>query len=562
MIQQKTKKVPDTFRLYVVLSVILLIMPLWASEEVYSRADIVRGSITPERAWWDVAHYHLDIIVDPNARTIAGTNTLQYRVLKSAKIMQIDLQKPMQITAVTQDMAALTYRRDGNVYYVTLKKAQALGALNTLVIEFSGAPHVSQRPPWEGGLTWDKDKNGTDFIASANQASGASIWWPCKDHPYDEPEHLLMSVNVPGHLTDVSNGRLKGIDTLEDGTRTFHWSVVNPINLYGVNVNIGDYVHFSESYQGEKGPLSCDYWVLPYNLEKAKVHFQDVPRMLEAFEYWFGPYPFYEDGYKLVEVPYPGMEHQSSVTYGNGYQMGFNGKDESGTGWGLKFDFIIIHESGHEWFANNISNADVAYMWIHEAFIAYSENLFVEYHYGKKAGTEYVLGRRRQIRNERPIEGTVGTNRSGSGDMYSKGANVLHTLRQWLGNDQIWRSILRGLNETYYHQTVTGAQVEIYIAEKTGLKLDAFFNQYLRDVRIPVLEYTIEGEGLRYRWTHTVKGFSMPVEASLNGEAITLSPTRSWKTLKSEKPVEQFSVDPNYYVASFNLTGKKESRAK
>ncbi len=236
--------------------------------------------------------------------------------------------------------------------------------------------------------------------------------------------------------------------------------------------------------------------------------------------------------------------------------MGFNGKDESDTGWGLKFDFIIIHESGHEWFANNISNADVAYMWIHEAFIAYSENLFVEYHYGKKAGTDYVLGKRKRIRNERPMEGTVGVNRSGSGDMYCKGANMLHTLRQWFGNDQAWRSILRGLNETFYHQTVTGAQIEGYIAEKTGLKLDAFFDQYLRDIRIPVLEYTIEAEGLRYRWTHTVKDFAMPVEASLNGDTITLSPTRSWKTLKSEEPVEQFSVDPNYYVASFNLTGQ------
>jgi aminopeptidase N len=318
-------------------------------------------------------------------------------------------------------------------------------------------------------------------------------------------------------------------------------------------------VHFSEVYDGEKGPLDCDYWVLPYNLEKARRQFRDVPRMLEAFEYWFGPYPFYEDSYKLVEVPYTGMEHQSSVTYGNGYANGFRGKDESDTGWGLKFDFIIIHESGHEWFANNISNADVAYMWIHEAFIAYSENLFVEYHYGKEAGTEYVLGKRRRIGNKRPIEGTPGVNRSGSGDMYTKGANMLHTLRQWIGNDQAWRSILRGLNETFYHQTVTGAQVETYIAEKTGLNLEAFFDQYLRDVRIPVLEYFIDDEGLHYRWTQTVKGFVMPAEASLNNDTIKLSPTNSWKTLKSEKVVEQFSLDPNYYVTTFNLTGKQEA---
>lgn len=541
---------------HVIVCVVLWAMPLWGAEEVYSRADVLRGSITPERAWWDVAHYHLDIKVDPNARSIAGTNTVKYRVLKPGTVMQIDLQPPMNITRVTQNNKPLNFRRDGNVFYISLQEEQKTGALNHIVVSFGGKPKVSKSPPWDGGLTWTKDKNGKDFIASANQGDGASLWWPCKDHPADEPEHMLMSVNVPGHLTDVSNGRLAGIDKLPDGTHTFHWVVSNPINHYGVNINIGDYVHFSEVYDGEKGPLDCDYWVLPYNLEKARRQFKDVPRMLEAFEYWFGPYPFYEDSYKLVEVPYPGMEHQSSVTYGNGYANGFRGKDESDTGWGLKFDFIIIHESGHEWFANNISNADVAYMWIHEAFIAYSENLFVEYHYGQKAATEYVLGKRRRISNHRPIEGPVGVNRSGSGDMYTKGANMLHTLRQWVGNDQTWRSILRGLNETFYHQTVTSAQVETYIAEKTGLNLDPFFDQYVRDVRIPILEYMIEAEGLRYRWTQTVKGFAMPLEASLNGKTIKLNPTRSWKTLKTETPVGQFSLDPNYYVASFNLTGK------
>jgi aminopeptidase N len=535
---------------------LLLVLPLWAAETIPSRADILRGSITPERGWWDVAYYHLDIKVDPNAQTIFGTNTVEYRVLQPSTVMQIDLQPPMNITCVTQDDTALAFRRDGNAFYVSLQKKQEIGALNRLVVSFGGVPKVSKKPPWDGGLSWKKDENGKDFIATANQGDGASLWWPCKDHPADEPEHMLMSVNVPGHLTDVSNGRLKGIDKHADGTRTFHWAVSNPINHYGVNLNIGDYVHFSEVYDGEKGPLDCGYWVLSYNLEKAKRQFKDVPRMLEAFEYWFGPYPFYEDSYKLVEVPYPGMEHQSSVTYGNGYANGFGGKDESDTGWGMKFDFIIIHESGHEWFANSISNADVAYMWIHEAFISYSENLFVEYHYGKKAGTEYVLGKRKRIGNRRPIEGTPGINRSGSGDMYTKGANMLHTLRQWLGKDQAWRSILRGLNETFYHQTVTGAQIESYMAEKSGLKLDTFFDQYLRDTRIPILEYSIEDEGLKYRWTQTVKGFAMPVAASLSGDSIKLSPMNSWKTLKCDKPVKRFSLDPNYYVTSFNLTGK------
>ena len=541
---------------YVVVSVLcLLAMHLCGAEDIPSRADVLRGSITPERAWWDVAYYHLDIKVDPNAQTIFGSNTVEYRVLKPETVMQIDLQPPMNITQVTQDDTALPFRRDGNVFYIRLHKEQQIGALNRIVIAFGGAPKVSKKPPWDGGLSWEKDENGKDFVATANQGDGASLWWPCKDHPADEPEHMLMSINVPGHLTDVSNGRLKGIDEHADGTRSFHWVVSNPINHYGVNLNIGDYVHFSEVYDGEKGPLDCDYWVLSYNLEKARRQFKDVSRMLEAFEYWFGPYPFYEDSYKLVEVPYPGMEHQSSVTYGNGYANGFGGKDESDTGWGLKFDFIIIHESGHEWFANSISNADVAYMWIHEAFISYSENLFVEFHYGKKAATEYVLGKRRRISNRRPIEGTPGINRSGSGDMYTKGANMLHTLRQWVGSDKAWRSILRGLNETFYHQTVTSVQIETYMAERAGLDLDAFFDQYVRDTRIPVLEYFIEDNGLHYRWSQTVKGFAMPIKASLNGNPVTLSPTNSWKTHESDNPVEQFSIDPNYYIAPFNLTG-------
>ena len=503
-----------------------------------------------------MAYYHLDVKVDPNAQTISGTNTVEYRVLKPGTTMQIDLQPPMDITCVTQDDKALTFRRDGNVFYISLKKKQETGDLNRIVVSYGGAPKVSKRPPWDGGLTWKKDENGKDFIASANQGAGASLWWPCKDHPADEPEHMLISVNVPGHLTDVSNGRLERVDKQADGTRTFHWRVSNPINHYGVNINIADYVHFSEVYDGEKGPLDCDYWVLPDNLEKAKRQFKDVPRMLEAFEHWFGPYPFYEDGYKLVEVPYPGMEHQSSVTYGNGYANGFRGRDVSDTGWGMQFDFIIIHESGHEWFANNISNADVAYMWIHESFIAYSENLFVEYHYGKEAATEYVLGKRRGISNRRPIEGTPGVNRSGSGDMYNKGANMLHTLRQWVGNDETWRSILRGLNETFYHQTVTSAQIETFMAQKAGLELGPFFDQYVRDTRIPVLEYQIKDDGLHYRWAQTVKGFAMPIEAALNGKAITLGPTNSWQTHKMEDPVQQFSLDPDYYVASLNLTGK------
>jgi len=372
------KKIPPY--LLAVLILLITFTAFSAENRSFTRQDILRGSITPEREWWDLAYYHLEIKVDPGSKTIAGKNTIQYRVLKPGQIMQIDLQPPMNITAVSDGKTALDYIRDGNAYFITLKKQQNISELNSIVVSYEGKPRESDRLPWHGCIAWKKDANGKDFIATANQGDGASLWWPCKDHPKDEPEHMLISVNVPGNLTEVSNGRLKKIDTLADGTRTFHWYVSNPINDYCVNINIGDYVHFSEVYQGEKGPLDCDYWVLRESLEKAKSHFKQVPLMLKAFEYWFGPYPFYEDSYKLIEVPYTGMEHQSSITYGNGYANGYREKDVSASGWGLKFDFIIIHESGHEWFANNISNADIAYMWIHEAFIAYSENLFVDYY--------------------------------------------------------------------------------------------------------------------------------------------------------------------------------------
>ncbi|MFC1724902.1 M1 family metallopeptidase [candidate division KSB1 bacterium] len=524
---------------------------------VFTHQDTLRGTITPERIWWDLNYYHLDIKVDPKDKTITGQNMIQYKVLEPGQIMQIDLQPPLEMGKVTQNNIPLKVRKDGNAHFIELTEKQIPGSVNRVIVQYGGEPQVSRRPPWSGGVTWKKDNNGIDFIATANQGDGASLWWPCKDNPYDEPDSILMSINVPGHLTDVSNGRLRGVDNLKDGTRTFHWFVSNPINHYGVNINIGDYVHFSEVYQGEKGPLDCDYWVLKDNLAKAKVHFKEVPRMLTAFEHWFGPYPFYEDSYKLVEAPYLGMEHQSSVTYGNGYKNGYQGTDLSNSGWGLKFDFIIVHESGHEWFANNITNRDAADMWIHEAFIAYSENLFLNYFYGKEASAAYVLGTRAKIRNDRPIVGIFNVNYSGSGDMYYKGSNMLHTLRQLINDDEKWRSILRGLNSEFYHQTVTGDQIESYIIEKSGLDLKTFFDQYVRDVKIPVLEYYIKDNVLSYRWSNCVRRFNMPLQVTVNGEEKWLKPTQRWQKLKLDVPVKSFVVDPDYYAASFNIYGEK-----
>ena len=358
----------------------------------FTKQDTLRGSITPERAWWDLTYYHLDIKVDPEKQTINGTNTVQYRVLTTGNTMQIDLQEPMTISKVEQAGKSLDFSRNGNVFLIKMGNNQPVGAVKEITIHYGGKPIEAVNPPWDGGLTWAQDLNKNALIATSCQGDGASMWWPCKDHMYDEVDSMLISVNVPKDLSDISNGRLRGVTDLTDGTHTFHWFVDNPINNYGVNINIGDYVHFGEKYKGEKGELDCDYYVLRDNINAAKKQFQQVPKMMEAFEHWFGPYPFYEDGFKLVEVPYLGMEHQSSVTYGNGYQNGYRGHDLSGTGWGMKFDFIIIHESGHEWFANNITYKDIADMWVHEGFTAYSENLYLDYHFNAEAAADYVIG--------------------------------------------------------------------------------------------------------------------------------------------------------------------------
>ncbi len=518
------------------------------SNPVFTHQDTLRGSITKERAWWDVKYYHLDIKVNPADSTISGSNTIRYQVLEEYNKMQIDLQKPMEIYKIIQEGKELKFQRDGNAFFIDLVAPQKQHDIKELTVFYGGKPKVAVNPPWDGGITWSKDKNGKPFIASTCQGLGASVWWPNKDHMYDEVDDMLISVNVPKNLTDVSNGRLQTVVDLKNGTRTFSWYVSNPINNYGVNINIGDYVSFSEIFKGEKGNLDCNYYVLKDNLEKAKVQFKDAPRMLKAFEHWFGPYPFYEDSYKLVEAPYLGMEHQSSVTYGNGFKNGYRGTDLSGTGWGLKFDYIIIHESGHEWFANNITYKDIADMWIHESFTDYSESLFLEYYYGKQAGAEYVRGLRNKIRNKKTIIGVYNVNNEGSSDMYYKGANMLHTLRQIVNNDEKWRTILRGLNITFYHQTVTTKQIEDFLSQAIGLDLKPFFDQYLREIRIPTFEYKFKNNSLSYHWTNCISDFAIPVKVTLNGKEQWLKPKAEWTNLPQIAKDLKVEVDRDFYV--------------
>ena len=522
----------------------------------FTHQDTLRGTITPERAWWDLKYYHLDITVNPADSTIYGTNTVTYKVLTPASLMQIDLQEPLNMTKAIQNDKVLDFKREGNVYWINIAEKQEQGKIYSVVLSFGGKPKVSTRPPWVGGITWSKDSKGLPFVASSCQGDGASLWWPCKDHMYDEPDSMLISVNVPENLMDVSNGRLRSVVKQKNKTTTYNWFVANPINNYGVNINVADYAHFSEVFNGEKGKLDCDYYVLKENLEKAKVQFKQAPLMLAAFEHWFGPYPFYEDGYKLVEAPYLGMEHQSSVTYGNGFKNGYRGTDLSNTGWGLKFDFIIVHESGHEWFANSITYEDIADMWVHESFINYSESLYVEYYFGKDAGSEYVLGTRANIRNDKPIIGFYNVNNEGSGDMYYKGGNMLHTIRQIVNDDEKFRGILRGLNRDFYHQVVKGSQIENYMSEKTGINLRPVFDQYLRDIRIPLFEYSVKGKDLTFRWNDCVQGFNMSLKIYVSGKEKNIIPTTRFTTVKLDVDDAVIKVDPGYYVGSLNMTGK------
>lgn len=517
----------------------------------YTHQDTLRGSVTEERAWWDLLHYNIALSVDPSTQTIKGKNIIEYKVLENNNVMQIDLQSPLIINKIVQKGEILKFRSDGPAHFIYLKEKQIPGEICEISVEFSGKPHVAENPPWDGGFIWSRDKDNNHFIATSCQGIGASIWWPCKDHMYDEPDNgVFISVNVPENLVAVANGRLQNVKKEDNKTKTYSWNVINPINSYGVAINIGNYVNFSDEYNGENGKLDMDYWVLSDNLDIAKVHFKDALRMMEAFEYWFGPYPFYEDSYKLVETPYLGMEHQSCIGYGNGYQNGYRGTDISNTGWGKKFDFIIIHESGHEWFANNITYKDIADMWIHESFTSYSEALFLEYFYGKDAAAEYTINTSYGIGNIKPMISDYGVNSSPTNDIYNKGKKMLHTLRQIVNNDSKWRSMLRGLNVHFKHKTVTSKQIENFMAETLVLDLEKFFDQYLRNPEIPVFEYQIKNNELIYNWSNCIEGFNMPLEVIIDDEQHLLTFNVKGKNIKKlkNKETHDLRVDADYYV--------------
>lgn len=530
-----------------------------SGKTILTHADTLRGTYGTTRDWWNVLKYDINVTFNIKDSTISGYNIIQFKPLKKGSIMQIDLQEPMILDSVKcitgsykVNLNNNVFTKDGNAYFIKTPNLEhqvpTLNNENFLTVYFHGKPKIARRPPWDGGLIWKKDKNNNPWVSVACQGLGASVWYPCKDHQSDEPDSAEMHITIPDTLVCVGNGKLRSTKVNGDGTATYNWAVVSPINNYTIIPSIGKYVHFGEIFQGEKGDLSMDYWVLDYNLEKAKKHFADATRMMKAFEYWFGPYPFYEDGYKLVESPHLGMEHQSATAYGNNYQNGYLGRDLSGSGWGLKWDFIIVHESGHEWFANNITTKDIADMWVHEGFTNYSETLFTEYYYGKEAATAYITGIRKNIANDIPIIGPYNVNKEGSGDMYYKAANMIHNIRQVINNDTLFRQILRGLNATFYHQTVTSRLVEEYISHESKKDFSKVFDQYLRTIQIPELEYKLDKEKLSYRYTNCVKGFTMPLKIYFKS-SLWIKPTEEWQTINATPGDEsKFSVDVNFYI--------------
>ncbi|MGB0165571.1 MAG: M1 family metallopeptidase [Luteibaculum sp.] len=499
------------------------------------------------RSWWDLTFYDLEVEVDFENQSLSGKNTIYFQPVGSSfkNFLQIDLQAPMKIKQVLCGDKEIEFSSAGSVHLIATKNVDLEKGITVL---FSGKPKKANYAPWESGLVWTKDGAGNPWVASACQEDGASIWWPCKDHPKDEPDSMRMTFVCPSNLTAVGNGRLQKVENRGDSKKAFTWVVKNPINAYGVNLSIGNYTYFKETIKGLSGDLDATYYVLPENIEKAKKQFLDAPRTIEALEYWFGPYPFYEDGYKLVEVPYLGMEHQSCVTYGNKYKNGYLGNDLSGSGWGLKFDFIIIHESGHEWFANSITHSNTADLWIHEGFTSYSEALFLEYFFGEEAASEYIIGTRKKIMNDKPIIGDYTLGVSGSSDMYFKGANMLHTLRQMLADSAQWRKILLDLNKRFYKSTVSSAQIENFLALETGLDLEAFFNQYLRDTRIPLLEYQIKDKRVVLQFKNVEKSFHMPLRLKINGEWINKDVGSRKARIKLSSKITELEENPNYYI--------------
>lgn len=515
----------------------------------FTEKDSLRGSLRPERSNYNVLHYDLDIKLNPEERFISGKNTIRFKTLASLPKMQLDLYENMQIDSILFEDRQLSYERKFNAFFITFDEAIAENTTKEISIFYSGNPIVAKRAPWDGGFVFQKDQNGNPWIGVAVQGDGASLWFPNKDHLSDEPdEGADIKVSVPNGLMNVSNGRLIAETPQNDGYTQWHWRVTQPINNYNITLNVGNYVHINDRFEN----LDLDYYVLPYNQEKAKKQFEQVQPMMQCFYEKLGEYPFVEDSFKLVETPYLGMEHQSAVAYGNQFMNGYLGTDLSGTGYGLNWDFILIHESAHEWFGNSISVADIADLWIHEGFTTYAESIYIECTQGKEEALSYLYGIRKNIKNNRPLLGNFGVNHSGSSDIYYKGANMIATLRSIVNDDELWWKTIKSFTQDFKHRITNTEEVIAYFNEQLGKDYTAFFNQYLRYPEIPVLEFRKNKKRVDARWRVHAKNFEMPIDIGFVGDdqAYRINLTNDWtKTELRMKDLENLKIDIfHFYV--------------
>ncbi len=513
----------------------------------FSRKDSLQGGLREERTCYDVLRYDLDIRIDPEKKWIFGSNTITFKVDDDTNKIQVDLFENMILDGITLDnIPKIEFTREFNAVFIHFPKTLKKGEIHKLRISYYGNPIIAKNAPWDGGFVFSKDKQGKPWVAVACQGTGASLWYPVKDSQSDEPDNgATIKVAVPNGLMNVSNGRFKGSQDLNNGYTRWDCEVKNPINTYDITVNIADYAHIHDTL----GDLDLDYYVLKENEEKAKTHFEEAKLMLNCFQGKFGTYPFKEDGYKLVETPYLGMEHQSAVAYGNKYRKGYLGSDLSGTGIGLLFDYITIHESGHEWFGNSITSRDIADMWIHEAFTMYSEVVYVECQYGAEKAQKYMNGMKRNVSNDEPIIGPFGVNKEGSGDMYYKGALMLNTLRHIIHNEELWWKIILDYSTTYKHKIIDTETVVAFINKESNLNLTPVFNQYLRYSNIPELLIRKTNSNLEFKWNANEPNFNMPIDLDVNGKKVRMYPTLDWQVMDNLKPNDDVKVlTNNFYV--------------
>lgn len=516
------------------------------AQEHFTRKDTLRGSLRAERTCYDVSRYDINIKVNIDEKYISGYNEISFTTVENTQKIQVDLFENLTIDSIIWNHKKLKFNREYNAVFIEFPQQLIALSQQKIAFHYSGNPTIAKHAPWDGGFVFSKDKQGKPWVGVACQGFGASSWIPCKDSQTDEPNNgATIKVAVPNGLMNVSNGRLIGSEDLKNGYTRWDWEVKNPINSYDITLNIADYEHFGENYKG----VDLDFYVLKENLEKAKKQFEQVKPMLDCFQEKFGEYPFKEDGYKLVETPYLGMEHQSAVAYGNKYRNGYLGSDLSNSGVGLKFDYIIIHESGHEWFGNSITSADIADMWIHEGFTQYTEIVYTECTQGYEKAMLYAKGLRFNVQNDRPIIGQYGVNNEGSGDMYPKGALLLNTLRHVVNNDQLWWKTLKEYTETYKHKIIDTPTVIAFFNQKTGVNLTSIFNQYLKYTSIPKLELHQNGKKLSYKWITEEPNFEMPVELLCNGEAIRLNATNKEQKIKVKADaIKTIENTPKFFI--------------